>query len=49
MTTTTPDAAPARFGWCGDGHHKQCRRSFTSSQNGRRHECGCPCHRKAKP
>lgn len=32
-----------RFGWCSDGHHRQCRPAYTSA-NGVQYACSCPCH-----
>jgi hypothetical protein len=32
-----------RFGWCGSGHHKECRVSFVD-WNKNEIRCSCECH-----
>lgn len=43
-TTTTPHAPNrSRFGWCSDGHHKDCRRAVPGYgvHAGTTRYCGC--------
>jgi len=37
-----------KFGWCIDGHDKDCIKEFVSGLTKKKYICACKCHQKEK-